>query len=257
MRKLFAAWILGLVMTALPTAGRAVEAQLVSGAGPSTKIVQLFFEHFGKDPACRNYSFTVPAPSIKHRGGIQASDTYLFGRTGRPLNTKERGIGKEEIFLAKVPITFAVGLETGVQQLTLKQIEQIFTRRITNWKEVGGNDGQILLVGREATEALFSTLKRDFPFFREVTFDRIFRRDPQVVKFLMSPAGRLAIGFGAQPNFRKHNQLRVEGFSSGVSLGLAYDLKNADHPVVRAARAYAASDEWKRLVRQAGLLPAG
>lgn len=230
------------------------ESQIVAGAGPSTKIVQLFVDGFAKLPACAEYNFSVMPVSIKHKGGILNSDKYLFGRTGRPLNAKEVALGKDEIFLAKVPVTFAKGLAVGVSSLSMKQVEAIFSGKLTNWKELGGDDAPILLVGREQTEALFQTLKADHPFFNDVTFDKTFKKDGQVIKFLTSPQGKHAISFGAKPNFSKHNILTVADFSSGVNLGLVVDKKNSQHPVVLAAKDYAKTEKWHRVVLENDLL---
>ncbi len=40
--------------------------------------------------------------------------------------------------------------ENPVTDLSLDQIAKIYTGEITNWKEVGGNDAEIVLIGREA-----------------------------------------------------------------------------------------------------------
>lgn len=240
----------------LPASAHAHHEQIVAGAGPSTKVVELFFKHFAKDPACKDYNFSVMPTSVKHKGGILSSDKYLFGRTGRPLNAKELAMGKGEILLGKVPIAFATGLEAEASILTLQQLKRIFTRQVTNWKEVGGHDAPILLVGREPSEALFLELKKDYPFFKKVQFDKIFLRDGDVVKFLNSPAGGNAIGFGANPNFTDYNRIPVEGFSAGVALGLVYDQKQAEHPVIKAAQKFAASPEWKSLLPSLDMLPA-
>jgi hypothetical protein len=246
-----------LVATLLLTTGpsQAGHDQLVAGAGPSTKVAELFFAEFCKDPACADYHFTIMQTSVKHKGGILSSSKYLFGRTGRPLTAEEKELGKEEILLGRVPITFAVGLETGVKQLSLKQAEQIFNRKITNWKQLGGKDATIILVGREETEALYSVLKKEYPRFRNLAFDKVFKKDHQVVKFLNSPAGAHAISFGAKPNFNRYNLLKVKGFSAGVALGLVYDLENRNHPIIKAAAKYAAGAAWKKQLKTLDMLP--
>ncbi len=239
----------------IPAALLAHHDQVVAGAGPSTKVAELFFNHFSKNPVCKDYSFAVMSSSIKHKGGILSSQKYLFGRTGRPLNAKEKALGKTEILLGRVPIAFAVGLETDANNLKMTELQKIFTRKVSNWKEVGGNDLPIQLVGREAGEALFSVLQNDYPFFKTVSFDKIFKRDHEVVKYLNSPDGANAISFGAKPNFQLYNLLPVDGFSSGVALGLVYDNKNADHPVIKAAIEYANSAEWKGMLKNLDMLP--
>ena len=92
-----------------------------------------------------------------------------------------------------MPIAFAVGGEVGLSQLSLQQLKDLYLGKINNWRELGGPDAKVVLVGREATEALFSTLKETYPFFQEVRFAKSFRKDHQVVNFLKSPQGGLAV----------------------------------------------------------------
>lgn len=86
-------------------------------------------------------------------------------------------------------------------------------------------------------------------------FDKIFKKDHQVVKFLQSAAGANAVAFGALPNFNGINVIEVDDFSAGVAVGLVYDLKNEAHPLVAAAQNFASTPEWTDAVTQAGLLP--
>lgn len=233
----------------------AVEQQLIAGAGPSTIIVQVFFDKFAENPAANGYKFIVPERSAKHAGGIQSSNDFLFGRTGRPLSSSEKQLNKDEIFLAKVPVAFSLGSEIGLSELTFQQIEDLYLGRVTNWRTLGGPDAEVLLVGREQTEALFTTLKEAYPFFDNVNFSITFKKDHQVVNFLKSPQGRYAIGFGAKPNFSELNILKIKGMTAGVNVGLVYDLKSKTHPLVVAAKEYATSEEWRDEVIKFGLLP--
>ena len=47
-------------------------------------------------------------------------------------------------------IAIIVNKDSKVADLTVDQLKQMFTGEITNWSEVGGDDGEIVLVGREA-----------------------------------------------------------------------------------------------------------
>lgn len=230
------------------------ETQIVAGAGPSTEICKLFFDGFNKLSEAKGYKFNVMDGSVKHKGGLLNAEKYLFGRTGRPLSNKERALNKDEILLARVPITFSKGLEVGVDNLTMDEVTKIFRKEIVNWKEVGGIDAPILLAGREPSEALYLTLKNEYPFFNEVVFDKVFKNDNEVMTFLMSPDGRHAIAFGAKPNFNSYNLLNVENFESGVSVGLVYDTKNSDSEIVQLAKQYSASKDWKNEVAKTSML---
>ena len=256
MRKVIIVAVFSLVIASFFTFAVAKELQVIAGAGPSTKIVEKFCEIFSQQPVAKNCKFHVPQKSIKHAGGIKASDTNLFGRTGRPLNDKEKAMNKDEIILARVPIAFVVGSDVGVRKITIEQLEDIYTKKTTNWRQLGGINAPIVLVGREPTEALYSVLKTDYPFFQEVEFDKVVSKDHLMVTYLRNvTAGKRALGFGAKPNRENRHRITVEGFESGVSVGLVYDLKNKDNEIVKGAQKYARSDVWAQNLREEGLLP--
>lgn len=235
----------------------AESVEVIVGAGPSTRVVKIFFQHLSKHEATQGYRFIIPSQSAKHQGGIINADNFMFGRTGRPLATYEQSLGKREILLAKVPITFAMGKDVPKVILNLEDIRRIFQREITNWKTFGGPDATIELVGRERNESIFTILKNEYPFFKQVIFDRVFHRDTEVVDFLKSASGKHSISFGAEPNFQTTNRIEVSDFNSGIAVGLVYDVINDNHPVVLAAKEYAASVEWQKQLRKSQLLPVG
>lgn len=235
----------------------AAEKVRVMGAGPSTQVVSLLFDQFSQQSAAQGYTFEVEQRSIKHAGGIKASDHQVFGRTGRPLNHKEKALNKQEIFVARIPLAMVTGKNTGVKSISLQQLEKIMTGKISNWKQLGGVDHDIILVGRESTEAAFSVLKKQYPFFNKAQFKKIFKRDHQVVNFLTTESGNYALSFGAQSNFEAGHVLNVTGFEAGVSVGLVYDRSNKNHPLVKAVAKYVRSEQWKKLVKQHDYLPPG
>jgi ABC-type phosphate transport system substrate-binding protein len=257
MKKLIIATVLILTTVMMGASLLAAEKQIVAGAGPSTKIVQLFFDKYSVLPDANKYEFMIPPKSAKHAGGIRCSSNYVFGRTGRPLNAKEKAMNKEEIFLAQIPVAIAVGAGVGVDTLDMGQLEKIFAGQYKNWKEVGGPDVEILVLGREQTEALFSILKSKYSFFEDAKFSKVFKKDDHIVSFLESPQGKYAIGFGAEPNFKGVEGLKmvsVDGFEVGVSVGLVYDLSNSNHPLIQSVKKYAGSDSWHKTIKAAGFM---
>jgi len=251
----FTSLIIGSVFLVAPLQSSAQQSQTVAGAGPSTKVVEAFVKLLAVDEAAQGYTFSVPPKSAKHAGGIKNAETSVFGRTGRPLSVSEKAAGVDEIFLAKMPISFVAGGQAGVRSLPLDQVCGIFTGRHTNWKEVGGKDRVIVIITREPTEALFLQLKDDVPCMKEVvatTF--VLKKDDHVIDMLKTTElGRRAIGFGAARNFPEAIQLTVPGFDSGVRLGLVYRTSNRDHPLVRAARKVAQSEQWEATLKEMGL----
>lgn len=73
-----------------------------------------------------------------------------IGLSSRALKEDEKAQGLTETTLALDGIAVIVNPENPVDDLTLEQIAKIYTGEISNWKDVGGNDAEIVLIGREA-----------------------------------------------------------------------------------------------------------
>ena len=84
--------------------------------------------------------------------GIQAVQEGRcdIGLSSRALKDAEKEAGLTETVLAYDGIAMIVNPANPVEDLSLEQIADIYTGKITNWSEVGGNDAQIVLIGREA-----------------------------------------------------------------------------------------------------------
>jgi len=65
-------------------------------------------------------------------------------------DAKKNGVEPHEIEIARDAIGVIVNPHNPVQQLTLQQIADIYSGKITNWKDVGGEDRPIVLLSRES-----------------------------------------------------------------------------------------------------------
>ena len=83
--------------------------------------------------------------------GIQAVSEGRcdIGLSSRALKDDEKATLTETV-VALDGIAMIVNPENPVSDLTVEQIADIYTGKITNWSEVGGNDAEIVLIGREA-----------------------------------------------------------------------------------------------------------
>lgn len=73
-----------------------------------------------------------------------------IGLSSRALKDDEKAKGLKPTVLAYDGISIIVNPSNPVKDLTVEQIKDIYTGKITNWKDVGGNDAGIVVVGREA-----------------------------------------------------------------------------------------------------------
>lgn len=73
-----------------------------------------------------------------------------IGLSSRSLKDEEKANGLTETVLAYDGIAIIVNPDNAVSNLTLNQVASIYKGEITNWKDVGGSDGEIVVIGREA-----------------------------------------------------------------------------------------------------------
>ena len=99
-----------------------------------------------------NKDVTVNYNPTGSGAGITAvqEGTCDIGLSSRALKDGEKAAGLQETVLAYDGIAIIVHPDNPVSDLTLEQIAQLYTGELTNWKDVGGNDAQVVLIGREA-----------------------------------------------------------------------------------------------------------
>ncbi|MDZ5254222.1 phosphate ABC transporter substrate-binding protein [Clostridium sp. LIBA-8841] len=72
-----------------------------------------------------------------------------IGMASRDLKPEEKQAGLKEVEIAYDGIALITNKNNPVKDLTIAQIKDIYTGKITNWKDVGGKDAPIVVVSRE------------------------------------------------------------------------------------------------------------
>ena len=123
------------------------ETVSTDGSTSMNKVIGALGEAFEADTG-----ITVSYNATGSGAGIQAvlEGRCDIGLSSRRLKDEEKAKGLEETILAYDGIAIIVNSENPVNGLDLETIAKIYTGEITNWKEVGENDRQIVLIGREA-----------------------------------------------------------------------------------------------------------
>ena len=95
---------------------------------------------------------TVTAEFVGSGAGIEAvtNGTADIGNSSRSLKDEEKAAGVVENVVAIDGIAVCVDPANEVADLTKEQLTNIYNGTITNWKEVGGVDEPIIVIGREA-----------------------------------------------------------------------------------------------------------
>ena len=119
-----------------------------NGSTSMEKVIGALSEQFMAD----NSGVTVTYDPTGSGAGIEAATNGSadIGLSSRALKDEETANGLTGTTVALDGIAIIVSKDSKVADLTVEQLKKMFTGEITNWKEVGGDDGEIVLVGREA-----------------------------------------------------------------------------------------------------------
>ena len=133
--------------TASSTAA-ALSGNVATGGSTSMKnVIAALTEGFAEVEPGVTVSYD---PTGSGAGITGATDKTLdIGLSSRALKDDEKA-DVEGTTIALDGIAVIVNNASKVEDLTVDQLKQMFTGEITNWSEVGGDDGEIVLVGREA-----------------------------------------------------------------------------------------------------------
>lgn len=95
---------------------------------------------------------TVTAEFVGSGAGVEAvtNGTADIGNSSRSLKDEEKAAGVVENVVAIDGIAVCVDPANEVADLTKEQLTNIYNGTVTNWKEVGGADEPIIVIGREA-----------------------------------------------------------------------------------------------------------
>ena len=148
MKKIICLITLAIALVCVLTAcGGNKEAVTTDGSTSMNKVIGALGEAFQSDSG-----ITVTYNATGSGAGIQAvlEGRCDIGLASRDLKDEEKAKGLEGTVLAYDGIAIIVNPENPVNDLDLETIAKIYTGEIKNWKEIGGNDAEIVLIGREA-----------------------------------------------------------------------------------------------------------
>ena len=134
--------------SAASSAAAALSGNVAAGGSTSMKnVIAALTEGFAEVAPGVPVSYD---PTGSGAGITGATDKTLdIGLSSRALKDDEKA-DVDGTTIALDGIAIIVNNASKVEDLTVAQLKQMITGELTNWSEVGGDDGEIVLIGREA-----------------------------------------------------------------------------------------------------------
>ena len=147
MKKFISMILTAVLALSLVACGSEKQQVATDGSTSMSKVIGSLAEAFeAKSGIEVSYNGSGSGSGIK---AVQ-SGTCDIGLSSRALKDEEKEAGLIGTILAYDGIAVIVNPENPVNDLDLETIAKICTGEITNWSEIGGNDTEIVLIGREA-----------------------------------------------------------------------------------------------------------
>lgn len=177
-------WLLPtLLLVASPVLGEEIA---IPGSGNPEYVLRQLAGAFNASQ--KEHRVVIPA-STGTAGALRdvSEGTAIVGRVGRPLKESERAGGMTYLPLGRDAVVFVAGSGVTLRAVTATQMYDVYTGKITDWRELGGKPGPIRAVGREVTDASRSVIDRAMPSFATIQYPesvKVVHLDPQLIEVL-------------------------------------------------------------------------
>jgi phosphate transport system substrate-binding protein len=137
-----------------------------------------------------------------------------------------------EIPCAKDGITIFLNEENKVQELTLQQLSDIYKARITNWKDLGGDDAPIKLYGRENSSGTYVYFQEEVVKGDYASTCQTLPGTAAVVNAVKKDKNGIGYGGAAYAKGVKHCKVKKDAKSAAL-LPTTENIANNSYPISR------------------------
>ena len=232
------------------------------GSTSMNSVIEALSEGFAEVAPGVTVSYDPTGSGAGITGAVE--QTLDIGLASRALHDDETGVTATTVALDG--IAMVVNNENTVSDLSIEQLAQIFKKEITNWADVGGEDGEIVVIGREAGSGTRDGFESIVGVEDACVYDQELTATGAVISAVAS--NKLAIGYASLSAVGDTvKTLTVEGVecSEATVLDGTYKVQrpynfitNDSVELSAAAQAFidfAVSEDAAELIRLAGAVP--
>ena len=249
------------------SSGSSTSSITVAGSTTCLPIAEIAAEGFKEETG-----IDVLVSGLGSSAGIEAvsAGTADIASSSRGLNADEQDLGLTPIVIAHDGIAVIANDDNPVDNLSTEQLRDIYAGKITNWKEVGGEDLKIQVINRDeasGTREAFRTIVMDgTPFDRRSAVLSGTGQVRDVVSRSRGAIGYISLGFVESLNAKtsvkavsvNHVEASEKTVASGgypISRDLYFFVKGTPSQQAQDYIDYVTSEKMDKQIREAGFIP--
>ena len=239
------------------SSGSSSSSITVAGSTTCLPIAEIAAEGFKEETG-----IDVLVSGLGSSAGIEAvsAGTADIASSSRGLNADEQDLGLTPIVIAHDGIAVIVNDDNPVDNLSTEQLRDIYAGKITNWKEVGGEDLRIQVINRDeasGTREAFRTIVMDgTPFDRRSAVLSGTGQVRDVVSRSRGAIGYISLGFVDSLNAKTSaSEKTVASGGYPISRDLYFFVKGAPSQQAQDYIDYVTSEKMDKQIREAGFIP--
>jgi phosphate transport system substrate-binding protein len=219
MKKTVIVVALGLCLGVGPVAAQ--EKVVVGGSGAMGDAVELLAKTYKQKHASDTLE-VIPEP-MSTTGGIEGTKTgrLTVGVITRSLNDDEKKGGLVYRPMTRIPVVVGVHKSTPVANLSDSQVCDIFSGKIKSWKDVGGGEGKVVVLGRKRDDNSMEIFRDKMGCFHQLQLGPdtvLLVRGSEVLDSLNNRAGTVGITVAGAAMMERPNikAVAVAGVASSL-----------------------------------------
>jgi len=202
--------------------------------------------------------FVAPSPTCVNRLMNGVCD---IASTTRGLHFSHRESGYVETAFCRDPLAIIVNATNPVDTLTKKQLRQIFSGDIFNWKHLGGADRPVVLTVPGADTGAYKNFHRQVMHMKDIKYDYTTYQSTQIIRLVKHMPGTISfIARGAVVGDKKIKAVAVDSISptqQAYPLSQVFSFVTRGKPSgpVKAFVDFAFSDAGQAIMKKRGMVP--
>ena len=253
---LFAWWII------TPTS--IIKAEQILNYSSSAQIHAAFkdgdgLDAFEKTTGIKVNTYVTSSQATIYR--LMAGLCDLASTTTRELSYEQQDKGCIQIRFCKDPLAVIVNSQNEINDIFDNQLNDIFTGKITNWKQVGGPDQPIIVIIPEKDSSIYQGFNYAVMKGKTIKHDVIMNKSTMVIAAVEKfPAGISFVSHGASINEKGIHVLKINGLEPNNKCypyfqAFSFVVKGKPEGPAKQFIDFAFSDKGEKIIKSRGMMP--